>query len=69
MARANRMGIRLKITVKTTLKSGVAVVKARIVWVNVMNPLPKYRRPAKTPIPLKNLAVRSVFSRLRRQGQ
>lgn len=31
MARANRIGTRMKIAVKTTLKSRVAVVKARIV--------------------------------------
>ena len=54
MAIAKRIGIRMKIIVKNTPTSGLAVVKARIIWVNIMNPLLRYRRPAKTPIPLKN---------------
>ncbi len=53
MATPNKIGNRVKTIVKTAEKSGPVAAKAKIIWVNIIAPLPKYRRPAETPVTLK----------------
>jgi len=55
MATPSKIGNRVKTKVKTAEKSGPVAAKAKIIWVNIIAPLPKYRRPAETPVTLKIL--------------
>ena len=50
IAAPKRMGSMTKINVNNAEKSGVDVLRARIICVRIVTPLPTYRRPAEIPV-------------------